>query len=1203
MQNQEERTSRYRLRPLQRRASIAIVVLMGLVLTIVSYLLIANWEQRVIDSELERRANNHAVVLQKLIDQHVQLLESLAGLFAASNDIDRGAFGRFVQPILAKHPEVQAYGWNPRVRHDQRADFSAAAREEGLQGFRISEFDDNKNKIPAQQRDEYVVAYYLEPMAGNEQALGYDIASEETRREALNLARDSGQAATTRWIRLVQETKDHYGVLIVRPVYRAGVPIDTMPQRREALLGYVLGVFRVGDLLEEALRPASPAGLDFWVYEPNAVPVSYYHPSRSRTNEDIRPRFVKNRPASAAQVQLALQLPGQAWSVAYEPAPAFFAAHSRYASKGVLVSGILLTGLLGFYLFNLQRDSEHANSLNRQLTATNSDLQREVAERLEAEKALTISEQKYRTLVEDAPEAITILDVARGHLIEANRHAEQLFGLSREKLLSIGPAEFSPEYQPDGRRSDQTAREFIQRAVSGEAPVFEWMHCDPTGQHIPCEVRLLRLPDPDNILVRGTIADIRSRKEAESLRERLGRILDNSTNEIFVFDADTLALNQVNARARLNLGYEAQEFAGMTPVSIQTEFSEAQLREQLEPLRNGDTAHLRFETTHRRKDGTEYPVHVSLQFLRDESPQVFFAIIEDTTERLAAESALRESESYNRTLFEESPIGLFLCDMQGNAVDVNPAFASILGRTIEESRNLNWWAITPNEFIADEKARIASLESDGRYGPFEKEFVHKDGHHVPVRVTGRILLKDGARYIWSSVEDITDYKLARDRIDHMAFHDALTDLPNRELLRDRLEHAIRLAHRHQTHVGVMFLDIDRFKTVNDSLGHNYGDQLLTQFAERLTHKMREADTVARFGGDEFVVIAEGLSEQQQLETLAQTIIDSLKTPFEIDQRELFVTTSIGLAYGPDGSANADSLIAQADIAMYKAKESGRNNYQMHSPDMGELVATRAAIESDLRGALERGELLLHLQPILSLGDQQAVGMEALMRWRHPERGLVNPAEFIPVMEDSGMIVPASRWILAEACRYLSQVRETQERAEFISVNFSAHCFYDSCISDYVGRTLAAHGLAPSDLVVEITESTLFQDPMRVNPVLNSLKSIGVQIALDDFGTGQSSLSHLRHFPIDIVKIDRAFIRDIPNDRNDCELVAAIIAMAHNLNKTVVAEGVENPAQLAFLVEKGCDRVQGYLYAPPLSDTQMLAYLVENSELPASSSST
>jgi len=722
------------------------------------------------------------------------------------------------------------------------------------------------------------------------------------------------------------------------------------------------------------------------------------------------------------------------------------------------------------------------------------------------------------------------------------------------------------------------------------------------GQEIPCEVRLIRLPDPDHVLVRGTVTDIRERKNAEGLRERLGRILDKSTNEIYVFDAETLRFIQVNSGACANLGYSMQELAEMTPVDIKPEFSEELFRERIEPLRNGKKNQLRFNTVHERKNGTQYSVEVTLHLSRQENPQVFVAIIQDISERLEAENALRESESYNRMLFEESTIGLVLCHMNGNLMDVNPAFASILGRTVEETQELTYWGITPEKYADDEQAQLDSLERCGSYGPYEKEYIHRDGHLVPVRLTGRILVKDGKKYIWSSVEDITDYKQARDRIDHMAFHDALTDLPNRELLRDRLNHAISLAHRNRTLVGVMFLDIDRFKTINDSLGHRVGDQLLRQVANRLTRNVREADTVARFGGDEFIVIAEGVTDQHQLEILAKGIIERLRAPYQIGPRELFVTPSIGIALGYDDSANADSLIAQADIAMYNAKESGRNNYQFHSPDMGEHVSMLTAIESDLRGALERGELLFYLQPILDLETRRPIAMETLMRWRHPKRGLVNPAEFIPVMEDSGMIVPASCWILEQACQYLGVIRKETQQQLCVSVNFSAHCFYDTGIADFVEQTLSDNGTQPHELILEITESTLFRDPQRVRPVLKSLKAMGVRIALDDFGTGQSSLSHLRNFPIDIVKIDRGFIRDIPEDKNDSALVSAIIAMAHNLNKCVVAEGVEEVAQLAFLRERGCDRVQGYFFSPPLPGEEMLAYLSDEPELRVASDS-
>ena len=1181
-----------------RRASIATVILIGVALAITAYFLVRAWEQGVIDAEFERRANNHAAVLQSTIDQHIELLESLAGLYIASNHVERSEFRRFVEPFLARHTEVQAYGWNPLVRYEERGEFEAAARREGLSGFQITEVDETGKKIPARRRGEYVAVYYLEPLSGNEQALGYDIASEDARREALDQARESGLAVTTRWIRLVQETEDQYGVLIVRPVYAEAASLESTRQRPRILKGYVVGVFRVGNMIEEALRPADPAGLDFWVYpdaEPEFPAMAYFHPSRSRVNEDTRPRFAVSDPHQDRHQHLALKLPGRQWTIVYKPAPALLAAHSRHAATGVLLSGLALTALLGFYLLSMLRESQRMALLNDRLASANNDLQHETIERQQAEKALSTSEQIYRTLIENAPEAITILDVQHGHLTEANQHAEQLFGMTREDLLSAGPVDFSPEYQPDGRRSDAAARKYIQCAVDGQTPVFEWMHLHTSGREIPCEVRLVRLPVPDRILVRGTIADIRDRRKAEGLQKRLGRILDNSTNEIFVFDAETLRFTQVNSGACHNLGYSAEELAEMTPVDIKPDFSEDRFRQRIEPLYSGREKQLRFSTVHERKDGTQYPVEVTLHLSHQEDPPVFVAIVQDITQRLEAESALRESEAYNRMLFEESTIGLVLCDIDGKLVDINPAFASILGRTVEQTKKLNYWDITPEKYNDDEKAQLESLERYGRYGPYEKEYIHKDGHLVPVRLTGRILVKDHRKYIWSSVEDITDYKQARDRIDHMAFHDALTNLPNRELLHDRLDHAISLARRNQTLVGVMFLDIDRFKTINDSLGHSVGDQLLIQIAERLTRHVREADTVARFGGDEFIVIAEGLSGQQQLESLAKGIIERMKAPFQIGSRELFVTTSIGIALASDSSTSVDSLIAQADIAMYNAKDSGRNNYQFHSRDMGERVSRRAAIESDLRGALERDELLFHLQPIMNLETQQPIGMEALMRWKHPKRGLVSPAEFIPVMEDSGLIVPASRWILQQSCRYLGTVHKELPQKLSVAVNFSAPCFYDAGIADFVKRTLADCGIEPRDLILEITESTLFRDPQRVRPVLESLKDMGVRIALDDFGTGQSSLSHLRTFPIDIVKIDRGFIRDVPDDKNDCELVSAIIAMAHNLNMCVVAEGVEQDAQLEFLLKRGCDRVQGYLFSPPLPGDEMLTYLLDAPE--------
>ncbi len=809
--------------------------------------------------------------------------------------------------------------------------------------------------------------------------------------------------------------------------------------------------------------------------------------------------------------------------------------------------------------------------------------------------ALSFSEEQYRTLVECAPEAIVVLTVHNGRFVEVNLLAEQMFGMDRERLLQHGPATLSPPTQPDGRPSAEAAMQFIQEAMAGAAPTFDWMHVNAAGQEIPCEVRLVRLPDPNLELVRASIVDITARKKAEELQKRLGRILDNSSNEIYVFDAETLLFTQVNKGARDNLGYSMRDLMTITPFDIKPEFTEKQLRDTLAPLLDGREKRLTFKTVHERKDGTTYPVEVLVHLSHEETPPVFVAIIQDITKRIAAIEALRESEEFNRMLFEESTIGLALCRKNGELVDVNPAFASILGLKVGPALELNFWDVTSGKYAADERRQLDRLKQSGRYGPYESEYIRVDGQAVPVRLAGLLLERGGEEFIWSRVEDITDHKQARARIDHLAFHDGLTNLPNRALMQDRLEHAINVAHRGGSDVGILFLDIDRFKTINDTLGHSIGDQLLQQVADRLTATVRKADTVARFGGDEFVVISEQLSGRDAANALADKILAALREPFQVNTVELFVTASIGIAVFPEDGTEIDQLIGRADIAMYQVKENGRNSYQVYSQQVAERVIHRTNMENDLRHALERDELLPHYQPIVDLKTGQTVSVEALMRWRHPERGLVNPGEFIPILEEAGMILPATRWMLRAACQQCRAINQDAQLDISIAVNFSARCFHEEGIADFVCNTLEATGLEPRHLIIEITESSLFQEPVRVRSVLEELQAAGIRIALDDFGTGQSSLSHLREFPIDIVKIDRDFVKDVPGDGNDCELVAAVIAMAHNLNKLVVAEGVESQAQLDFLSRHLCDAVQGYLFSRPLSGDEIHSNLIAETQ--------
>ncbi len=1190
---------------------IVIAVLLCLGLTITAFHQIRSWETATLEAEFGHRVNSHVAVLQQAIDRGMELIESLAGLYAASQNVERSEFSAFVQPYLKRHPEIQAFSWIPRVKHDDRSVLVQAAHQDGLPGFQLTEQAETGHMAEASAQAEYFPVYYLVPLKGNEQGLGFNLASEPSRLRALETARDLGTMTTTNWIKLVQETGDQYGILIIKPIYAPNAALETVAQRRESLIGFVNGVFRVGDLVERSLLTLPAGGLDFRIYnalEPERATASYYHPSRTRGNES---ESNQNNSTDAhtdlhhdadLHKHIALNLPEQQWSLLFSPAPAFFSIQGRHYASGILIIGFLLTALLGIYLASIIRRSRHSASVAVRLAQLNTELEHEIVDRKHAERALSTSEKKYRVLVDHAPEAITILDLDCGHLIELNQHSIKLFGMERDELLKAGPADLSPPFQPDGRPSEQAANEYIQQAVNGDTPTFEWMHRNTMGQEIPCEVRLIRLPDPERVLIRGTITDISARKQSEGLQKRLGRILDNSSNEIFVFDAETLYFTQINRGARENLGYSMQELSKLTPVDIKPEFTVQQFEDKLELLRSGSLDLLTFTTIHKRKDGTVYPVEVSLHLSHKENPQVFVAIVQDITERKEAEDALLESRHYNRMLFEESTIGLVLCQMNGDLIDVNPAFASILGRTVEQTLQLSYWEITPEKYNDAEQRQLESLTLTGRYGPYEKEYIHADGHLVPVRLSGQILERGGDKFIWSCVEDIADYAHAREQINHLAFHDGLTDLPNRALLRDRLGHAINVAHRSRSNVGVLFLDLDRFKTINDSLGHSVGDQLLQLAAERLLENVRESDTVARFGGDEFIVITEQITSHAQMSELAGKIITSMEEPFQVDERELFITTSIGIAIYPENATEVDALIANADIAMYQVKESGRNNYQFYSQAIAERVIQRTHMENDLRGSLERNELLFHCQPIVGLKSENIIGMEALMRWQHPDRGLVSPAEFIPVMEEAGLIVAATRWILAQACQQCRQIKEDTKIDLSVAVNFSAHCFLDEDITKSVRRSLDESGIEPHQLIIEITESTLFQEPRHVRSVLKEMQAIGVRIALDDFGTGQSSLSHLRKFPIDIVKIDRDFVRDIPDDRNDCELVAAIIAMAHSLNMRVVAEGVETEAQLEFLQSHNCDAVQGYLFSPPLPVDELHAHLTAPLRLPKISNS-
>jgi diguanylate cyclase (GGDEF)-like protein/PAS domain S-box-containing protein len=439
--------------------------------------------------------------------------------------------------------------------------------------------------------------------------------------------------------------------------------------------------------------------------------------------------------------------------------------------------------------------------------------------------------------------------------------------------------------------------------------------------------------------------------------------------------------------------------------------------------------------------------------------------------------------------------------------------------------------------------------------------------------------------------DVTKTRSMSARMAYLAQHDSLTDLPNRILLKDRLIHTMALAHRHQQKMAVLYLDVDRFKNINDSLGHAIGDLLLQSIAQRLVACVRSSDTVSRQGGDEFVVLLSEATHAQDAGISAQKMLIAVSKPHNIDQHDVSVTASIGIATYPDDGTEAETLMKHADFALLHAKDSGRNNYQFFKPDMNVRALERQSLETGLRHALERHEFALHYQPEINLETGAIVGVEALIRWRHPERGLVPPNQFIPVAEECGFIVPISQWVLREGCRQARAWQDAGFAPRSIAINISAVELRGKDFVAEVRATLAETGLDPRCLVLELTETFLMQDSPHTLAVLQALKDLGVHLALDDFGTGYSSLSYLRRFPIDTLKIDRSFVSNLTTDDNDASIVSAVINMGKSLHMRVVAEGVETREQLQFLQEHGCPEGQGYYFSHPVvaaEFTQLLA---------------
>jgi diguanylate cyclase (GGDEF)-like protein/PAS domain S-box-containing protein len=701
---------------------------------------------------------------------------------------------------------------------------------------------------------------------------------------------------------------------------------------------------------------------------------------------------------------------------------------------------------------------------------------------------------------------------------------------------------------------------------------------------------------------------------ARLLREQQAILGSAAVGIVFVKERRIVRCNR---RYEQMYGYGPGELDGKPTAALYTDISvHAKAASVYNALSRGETS--RRVELRKRKDGSTLWTRIGGSAVDPGDPHKGSVwVVEDITEERRAEDELQRALAEQELILDNATVGIaFLRNRVYQRC--NPRFEQMFGYGPAELIGCGTEVIYPSRQAWDDDQVFYEQMQRGEAVSTEREYRRKDGSLFWCKLVGKAIdaarPDEGSIWIYDDVTvehaareslersrdaleravaertaelqsanqrleiEVGERKMAEQRARHLADHDPLTGLPNRRLLEDRLTQALALSYRNRKQTAVMFVDLDRFKTINDSLGHAVGDLLLKEVALRLVNQLRTGDTICRIGGDEFVVVLPEIKRASDAAQVAQKVIEELSRPIPADERELTVTPSIGIAVFPDDGRDAETLIRNSDAAMYHAKEKGRANYQFFTAAMNQAASRRIALESGLRRALGKDELRVHYQPLVDARTGRVSGHEALVRWQHPERGLVPPAEFIQLAEETGMILKLGEWVLREACRWATFIGV--ERGLHIAVNLSPRQFNDPKLVQVVAAALQETGLPARLLELEITEATAMQHSDIALGTLKKLKQLGVSISIDDFGTGYSSLSYLKRFPVDKLKVDRSFTTEIPGDADQCAIVSAIVALAHALDIQVIAEGVETDAQRDFLRDCGCDYLQGYLTGKP-----------------------
>ena len=820
----------------------------------------------------------------------------------------------------------------------------------------------------------------------------------------------------------------------------------------------------------------------------------------------------------------------------------------------------------------------------------------DITEQKAAEDSLRLSEETFRATFDQASVGIVVTGLD-DRFLQVNDCYCRIVGYSPEELLQMNVVDVNlPENVPQALL---TRRALIDGSAAPPVRERQLRRKNGTLVWVTVAASLVRGKRGEPIHFVSVIQDITQEKLSEA---RYRATFDHAPVGIMHTAVAADRILSANATLAEMLGYTRDELMSMPAAELlDPGYVRADRHRYFERMLRGELQTYSSERLYRRKDGTDLWVHRTVSLVRDSSgnPDYFIRIVEDINERKLAERALQASEEQFRQLANNIPQAFWITDVRhSRTLYLSPAAEQLLGHPVTEL--IGRPRLLVKNVHKEDRRRVHAARRSASVDGYDETYrvVRPDGtirwvhdRAFPVRdAAGNVYRIAGI------AEDITDRRLAEERLMQLAHYDVLTSLPNRLLFYDRLRQALVQAKRNEWTVAVMLIDVDRFKNINDTLGHLVGDELLQQVSNRLMASVRAGDTVGRLGGDEFAIVLSNLATPQDGSLVAQKIMASFAAPFQLGGgAEIYVTASMGITLFPQDCTDQDSLIKNADTAMYRAKDGGRNTYRFYTPEMNARASELLGMESSLRRALDRDEFRIWYQPKVNLASGAVVGLEALLRWQHPDRGVVSPGDFMTVLEETGLIVAVGEWVIGTVCAQIDEWLRAGIDPGAVAINLSARQFADREIGPKIKRILEAHQVEPGRIEFEITESSLMVHTEESSRTLEFLAKLGVGLSIDDFGTGYSSLGYLKRFPLDALKIDRSFVRDITTSPDDATITMAVISMAHSLGLKVIAEGVETRDQIGFLAAHGCDECQGYLFSLPLPAGECGHWLLAQSE--------